>query len=81
MFLNLLMKTLSFKILRIISIALYWIGGTLLVATCFATTKMMTYWAGGIALIFLVLGLLFQIFSRPSFFKSNSHSGDLVDEA
>ncbi len=51
------------KTLYIIS---YIIGSVLLIISCFTTGVAATWWIGGIALLFLVLGCVFQFNSSKN---------------
>lgn len=46
--------------MKTLAITTYIVGSILLIAACFASTESATWWLGGIALLFLVLGCIFQ---------------------
>lgn len=46
--------------MKALSIICYVIGSGLLIASCFTTGVTATWWLGGIAVFFLILGCVFQ---------------------
>lgn len=52
--------------MKTLSVVSYVIGSILLIVSCFTTGVALTWWLGGIAVVFLVLGCIFQ-------FNTNKH--------
>lgn len=53
--------------MKTLSIICYVIGSILLIVSCFTTSVAATWWLGGIAVVFLIGGCIFQFnSSRPS---------------
>lgn len=46
--------------MKTLSIIFYVIGACLLIASCFTTTEMQTWWLGGASVILLILGCVMQ---------------------
>lgn len=46
--------------MKTLSIIFYIIGSVLLIASCFTASVAVTWWLGGIALVFLIAGCVFQ---------------------
>ncbi len=46
--------------MKTLSIITYIIGSILLIISCFTVSVAATWWTGGIALLFLILGCIFQ---------------------
>lgn len=46
--------------MKALSIISYIIGSILLIASCFTTSISVTWWLGGIAVLFLIVGCIFQ---------------------
>lgn len=46
--------------MKTLSILSYIIGSIMLIVSCFTTGVTLTWWLGGIAVLFLVLGCIFQ---------------------
>ncbi len=46
--------------MKTLSIISYIVGSILLIISCFTTGVAATWWVGGIAVLFLVLGCIFQ---------------------
>ncbi len=46
--------------MKTLSIISYIIGSILLIVSCFTTGVAVTWWIGGIAVLFLILGCIFQ---------------------
>lgn len=46
--------------MKAISIISYVLGSILLIISCFTTSVVTTWWLGGIAVLFLILGCIFQ---------------------
>ncbi len=53
--------------MKTLSIISYIIGSILLIVSCFTTSVATTWWLGGIAVVFLIVGCVFQ-------FNSNKNS-------
>ena len=60
--------------MKILFIILYIVGSILLIVSCFINNELATWWTGGIALILLVLGCLFQFFGANKNKKSDYNS-------
>lgn len=60
--------------MKILSIILYIIGSAFLIVSCFLNNENATWWTGGIALILLVLGCVFQFFGINKNKKSDYNS-------
>lgn len=56
--------------MKALSIISYIIGAILLIVSCFTTGIAITWWMGGLALLFLILGCIFQYNSTkiPAFY-------------
>ncbi len=52
--------------MKTLSIISYIIGSILLIVSCFTTAVATTWWVGGIAVVFLILGCVFQFNSSKS---------------
>lgn len=52
--------------MKILSIISYIVGFILLIISCFTTAVATTWWIGGIALVFLILGCVFQFNSTKN---------------
>ena len=61
--------------MKILSIILYIIGLAFLIVSCFLNNENATWWTGGIALILLILGCVFQYFGVTK--KKNSDYNSL----
>lgn len=46
--------------MKTLSIILYSIGAILLIVSCFTTSVTTTWWLGGISVVFLIAGCIFQ---------------------
>lgn len=46
--------------MKTLSILSYIIGSVLLIISCFTTGIALTWWLGGVAVLFLILGCVFQ---------------------
>lgn len=46
--------------MKTLSIICYIIGSILLIVSCFTTSVAVTWWLGGIAVVFLIVGCIFQ---------------------
>lgn len=51
---------LNSKAMKTLSIIFYVIGSILLITSCFTVSVAVTWWLGGIAVVFLVVGCIFQ---------------------
>lgn len=54
--------------MKTLSIISYVIGSILLIVSCFTTSVTMTWWMGGLAVLFLIVGCIFQ-------FNATANSG------
>lgn len=52
--------------MKILSIISYIVGFILLIISCFTTAVATTWWIGGIAVVFLILGCVFQFNSTKN---------------
>lgn len=50
--------------MKVLSIIFYIIGSVLLLASCFTTSISATWWLGGIAVVALIVGCVFQFNSN-----------------
>lgn len=50
----------NFSIMKALSIICYVIGSILLIISCFTSGVALTWWLGGIAVVFLIAGCVFQ---------------------
>ena len=55
--------------MKTLSILTYAVGFILLLVSCFTTGVTLTWWMGGLAVLFLILGCIFQ-------FNSMRHNND-----
>lgn len=61
--------------MKTLSIIFYIIGSILLIASCFTTSVTATWWLGGIAVVALIVGCVFQFNSNQSN-QANYHNHD-----
>ncbi|MDE5886212.1 MAG: hypothetical protein K2H46_01355 [Muribaculaceae bacterium] len=60
--------------MKTLSIICYIIGSILLIVSCFTTSITVTWWLGGIAVFFLIVGCVCQFYSnRDSQIFSRQH--------
>ncbi len=52
--------------MKTLSIISYIIGSIMLIVSCFTTSVAATWWVGGIAVVFLILGCVFQFNSSKN---------------
>ena len=57
--------------MKTLSILTYAVGFILLLVSCFTTGVTLTWWMGGLAVLFLILGCIFQ-------FNSMRHNHEVV---
>lgn len=58
--------------MKTLSIISYVIGSILLIVSCFTTSVSLTWWMGGLAVLFLIGGCVFQ-------FNATSESGNFLN--
>ena len=61
-----LINYLIFTVMKILSIIFYVIGSILLIVSCFTTSVSATWWLGGIAVVALIIGCVFQFNSNQA---------------
>ncbi len=59
--------------MKTISIICYVIGSILLIISCFTTGVAATWWLGGIAVLFLIGGCVFQFNSSKDTYVNHHH--------
>ena len=60
--------------MKALSIVCYVIGSILLIVSCFTTGVAVTWWLGGIAVLFLIAGCIFQFnANKNSTYHSDHH--------
>ncbi len=52
--------------MKVLSIIFYIIGSILLIVSCFTTSVTVTWWLGGIAVVALIIGCVFQFNANRS---------------
>lgn len=62
--------------MKTLSIISYVIGSILLIVSCFTTSISVTWWLGGLAVLFLIAGCVCQFNSAPDHQIYHNHHGN-----